>query len=165
MTVKGRLILFCGKMGAGKSTLSKAMAKEHTAVWISEDEWLAAHYPGKINTFGDYIEHSRLIKPVVKGLVQGILQAGTTVVMDFPANTVKQRQWLLSLSQEIEAPHELIYLNMSDELCLSRLSKRRVEQPERAAFDTEDVFHQVSRFFEAPSAAEGLTITERTPSP
>jgi shikimate kinase len=34
---------FCGKMGAGKTTLSRSIARERKAVLISEDEWLAAN--------------------------------------------------------------------------------------------------------------------------
>jgi thymidine kinase len=51
---KGNLIFFCGKMGAGKTTTSKTIAREKNAVLISEDEWLSAHYPNEINSFDDY---------------------------------------------------------------------------------------------------------------
>ena len=162
MTGQGKLILFCGKMGAGKTTLSKAISSEKECVLISEDDWLSSHYPNLINSFEDYIKYSRLIKPFVKDLVQSILCAGVTVVMDFPANTIRQRKWLLSLSQEIEAEHELFFLNMSDEQCLSQIAKRRTEQPEREQFDTEDVFYEVTKYFEPPSTDEGLFITEKS---
>ncbi|WP_412522461.1 AAA family ATPase [Shewanella algae] len=42
MNQVGTLIFFCGKMGAGKSTLSQELASERRAVCISEDQWLAA---------------------------------------------------------------------------------------------------------------------------
>ena len=57
MKNKGKLFFFCGKMGAGKSTKSKLVASENRAALISEDEWLAAHYPDQIKTFDDYIKH------------------------------------------------------------------------------------------------------------
>jgi len=41
----GKLIFFCGKMGAGKSTKSKEFASESNAVLLSEDEWLSILYP------------------------------------------------------------------------------------------------------------------------
>lgn len=160
MSRKGKLILFCGKMGAGKTTLSKTIASKKDAVLISEDEWLSSHYPALISSFEDYIKYSQLIKPFVKDLIQSILCAGVTVVMDFPANTIKQRKWLLGLSQEVGAEHELFFLNMSDEQCLTQMAKRRTEQPERDQFDTEDVFYEVTRYFEPPSTDEGLCITE-----
>ena len=63
MSKLGKLFFFAGKMGAGKSTLSKIIAAKHNAVLISEDDWLAAHYPHQITTFDDYIRYSNQIKP------------------------------------------------------------------------------------------------------
>lgn len=158
MSLKTTLTLFCGKMAAGKSTKAKTLAAEKNAVLLSEDDWLAAHYPEQINNFDDYLKFSALIKPFVKSHVQNILSTGTNVVMDFPANTQRQRAWFKQLCDEIACNHELIYLNLSDEQCLTRLARRRVEQPERAQFDNEAVFNQVTQFFEAPLASEGLNI-------
>lgn len=81
--------------------------------------------------------------------------------MDFPANTPKQRKWFLDLAEYAGAESELIYLKASDELCLSRLAVRRVEQPGRAAFDNETVFFEVTRLFQEPTADEGLKIQIR----
>jgi predicted kinase len=154
----GTLILFCGKMGAGKSTQSKVIASEQNAVLLSEDEWLSSLYPQQVSSFDDYLKYSALLRPLIKSHVQNILSTGTNVVMDFPANTKKQRKWFLNLASEIGANHQLIYLNVSDDLCLKQIEKRRTEQPERAAFDTEAVFTHVTKFFEEPSQSEGLNI-------
>ena len=91
---KGSLTFFCGKMGAGKSTLARQLAAEQGAVLLSEDDWLAALYPNQILTLADYVECSARLKGPVKTLVQSMLLAGTDVVMDFPANTRAQRAWL-----------------------------------------------------------------------
>ncbi|PIQ28512.1 1-deoxy-D-xylulose-5-phosphate synthase [bacterium (Candidatus Blackallbacteria) CG17_big_fil_post_rev_8_21_14_2_50_48_46] len=154
----GTLTFFCGKMGAGKSTLAKVLAADKNAVLISEDEWLSAHYSGQIHTFDDYLKFSAGIKPFIKSHVQNILQTGTSVVMDFPANTVGQRKWFKQLCAEIGCEHELIFLDLSDRQCLSQIAKRRLEQPERASFDTEAIFTHVTRFFEEPSENEGLRM-------
>jgi shikimate kinase len=158
MKENGTLIFFCGKMGAGKTTKSKQVAHDQNAVLISEDEWLELLYPGQITTFDDYLKFSRQLKPLVTSHVQNILRTGTDVVMDFPANTVSQRKWFKTLYTGINAPHELIYINISDELCLNQIAQRRGEQPERALFDTEEVFHHVTKFFEEPGEDEGFNI-------
>ena len=154
----GTLIFFCGKMGAGKTTKSKQLSHERNAVLLSEDEWLESLYPKQIKTFDDYLKFSRQLKPLVTSHVQSILRTGTNVVMDFPANTVSQRKWFITLFTEINAPHEMIYMNISDKICLKQIAQRSIEQPERAAFDTEEVFHHVTSFFEEPSADEGFNI-------
>ncbi len=154
----GTLIFFCGKMGAGKSTKSKEYAIENNAVLISEDEWLSALYPQQISSFDDYIKYSALLRPLIKSHVQKILLTGTNVVLDFPANTLKQRAWLKSISKEIDALHLLIYLEVSDEQCLKQIAKRRLEQPDRPAFDTEEMFYHVTKYFEIPLESEELEI-------
>lgn len=125
---------------------------------LSEDEWLAALYPGQVRSLDDYVRFSGLLGPLLKGHVQNILATGTDVVMDFPANTVAQRGWFRRLVSEIGALHEMIYLDTSEDICLRQIARRRREQPERASFDTEHVFHRVTRHFEEPSSDEGLNV-------
>ncbi len=162
MSGKGVLIFFCGKMGAGKSTLSCRIAAERNAVLISEDEWLESLYPDQIGSFEDYLKFSARIKPLLKKHVTDILNAGTSVVMDFPANTLKQREWFSELLAEANCSHELIYVNVSDELCLRQIAQRRIEQPERATFDTEETFHRLTRYFQAPLETEGFNLVVMT---
>ncbi|WP_339074618.1 ATP-binding protein [Teredinibacter turnerae] len=157
---KGTLTFFCGKMGAGKSTKAREIAQKSNAALLSEDEWLASLYPNKISSLNDYIEYSNLLKPQIKMLVQSILSTGTNVVMDFPANTLSQRDWFRSVFSAIEAPHNLIYIDLSNAECLKQIEKRRKEQPERSATDTPDMFEQVTKYFMAPTTEEGFnTIT------
>jgi tRNA uridine 5-carbamoylmethylation protein Kti12 len=134
------------------------VAQARNAVLLSEDEWLLLLYPRQITSFDDYIKFSGQLKPLIKAHVKNILQTGTTVVMDFPANTVNQRKWFKALISEANVQHELIYLKVSNELCLKHIEQRRTEQPERAAFDTEAVFYQVTKYFEEPNESEGLTL-------
>lgn len=159
MNSKGKLLFYCGKMGAGKSTLSTQHAQAENAVLISEDTWLATHYPDNIQTFEDYLMFSSRIKPFIKHHVMNILATGTNVVMDFPANTVKQRLWFKALCQQANCSHKLYYIERTNKQCLAQLAKRRQQYPERAHFDNEQVFHQVTTYFEAPQNDEGFEIT------
>ena len=154
----GTLILFSGKMGAGKSTKSKQVSQERNAVLISEDEWLSKLYPNQITSFDDYLHYSSLLKPLVKSHVLDILKTGTSVVMDFPANTVNQRKWFKELITEANAPNELIYLNVSNDVCLGQIEKRRLEQPERTIYDTESMFIEVTKYFQEPDQSEGFNL-------
>ncbi|MBD1221994.1 ATP-binding protein [Virgibacillus halodenitrificans] len=160
MKQSGNLYFFCGKMGAGKSTKSKEIAVNKNAVLLSEDEWLSSLYPNQIESFEDYLKFSAQIKPLVKKHVQNILSVGTDVVMDFSANTQGQRKWFLELALDVNASHQLIYLNLTNEQCLRQIAQGRIEQPDRAEFDTEEMFTHVTNFFEAPEVSEGLNILE-----
>ncbi len=157
---KGTLIFFCGKMGAGKTTKAQSLAFERNAVLLSEDEWLESLYPNKIASIEDYIKYSDRLKPQIKRLVQSILESGTDVIMDFPANTMRQREWFRKIFTEIQAPHELIYIESSNEICIKRIKKRALDQPERAATDTVEMFEQVTKYFVEPGEEEGFKITK-----
>jgi predicted kinase len=155
---KGTLVFFSGKMGAGKSTKSRDIALERNAVLLSEDEWLESIYPNKISSLDDYIKYSGQLKPQIKKLVQSILVAGTDVVMDFAANTASQREWFREIFTEVKAPHSLIFIDITNELCLKQIEKRRAAQPERAATDTVEMFEQVTKYFVEPTPGEGFNI-------
>ena len=154
----GTLYFFCGKMGAGKTTRSRLLAREENAVLISEDEWLSTLYPREIKSFKDYRRYSSLLRPLIQAHVENLLRTGVSVVMDFPANTVKQRKWFSELASTAGASSILIYIRASDATCLQQIAKRRIEQPERADFDTKSVFDEVNKFFEEPEEFEELTI-------
>ena len=155
---RGFLTFFCGKMGAGKSTKSSDIAMERKAVLLSEDEWLESLYPNKITSLEDYVEYSSRLRPQIKKLVQAILVTGTDVVMDFPANTIYQREWFRSIFSEIEAPHELVYIELANEDCLYQIEKRRIQQPERAKTDTKEMFEEVTKHFLEPQSEEGFNV-------
>ena len=108
---------------------------------------------------GDYIKYSNQLKPQIKKLVQSILVTGTDVVMDFPANTISQRKWFRSIFSEIEAPHNLVYIDLPNEICLEQIEKRRIEQPERVATDTAEMLEQVTKYFMEPTSEEGFNTT------
>lgn len=158
MNQKGTLVFFCGKMGSGKSTKSKEIAEDIGAILISEDEWLSAIYPDEIENFDSYIKYSMRIKPLLKSHVQNILISGINVVMDFPANTKKQRQWFKDIFSDYSIPHKLIYIEADDQLCLNQIEQRKLTNPERHKFDTEEVFHHVTGYFQPPSVDEGFNI-------
>ena len=153
------LIFFFGKMGGGKSTKSKEISIQNNAVLLSKDEQLSILYPEQISSFDDYIKYSAQLRPLIKSHVQKILLTGTNVVLDFPANTLMQRTWFKKIASEINAKHQLIYLDVDDQTCINQIAKRRLEQPERAVFDTEKMFHHVTKYFEPPAEGEQLNIT------
>jgi len=152
------LHFLCGKAGAGKSTLARALAKAHHAILISEDLWLARLFGDQMKTFDDYKSYAQRAKTVVGPLVIDLLTAGQNVVLDFPANTRTSRAWFRSLYGAAGADHVLHYVEASDRTCLQRIDKRNTERPEGSHHLTEEDFVHISSFFEAPEQAEGFRI-------
>lgn len=152
------LHFFCGKPGAGKTTVASRLAKERGAILLSEDIWMVRLFGDQMKVFDDYIRFSRKLKAAIGPLVVDLLGAEHSVVMDFQANTKAGRAWFRSLFEQAGAAHVLHVVSASDEACLARIAKRNVERPEGSHHLTVEDFVHVSSFFQAPEADEGFTI-------
>jgi predicted kinase len=151
------LHFFCGKAGAGKSTLAARLARDLRAILLSEDIWLSRLYGDQMKTFDDYVRFSGRLKTVVGPLASELLTSGESVVLDFQANTRTRRTWLLSVAAAGNAQHVLHFLDATDEVCLAQIAKRNIELPEGSHPLTEQVFRYVTSLFEPP-VEEGLNI-------
>lgn len=158
MTEKGILHFFTGKMAAGKSTLSKQIAANEKAVLICEDDWLTHLYEDEIGGLHDYVVYASKLKPLLNIHVANLLDSGVSVVLDFPANTRLQRQWFADLIDAGSYKHRLHYIEASDHQCLQQL-RERSEGLADSAFSCEEMFHQMTRYFQAPEDDEPFNIT------
>lgn len=156
-TATATLYLICGKIAAGKSTFAKQLAEKAQTVLISEDVWLANLYPGQIQSLEDYARCSAQLRAAMAPHIVALLQAGMSVVLDFPSNTLATRAWAGELIVQAHAAHELHYLDVSDEICKARLHARNAggEHPFET---TEAQFDLFSRYFVAPQESEGFQI-------
>lgn len=151
------LHLMTGKIASGKSTLAKSLAAEQSAILLSEDQWLSRLYPDQIKSITDYVRFARQIREVVGPLVIDLLRAGVTVVLDFPANTPQDRQWLRGLADVAEVSHCVHYIEVDDDTCRARLHLRNQRgEHEFAATDAE--FDLITSYFREPVEGEGLLI-------
>jgi predicted kinase len=158
MTTRPTLHFFCGKAGAGKSTVASRLAKEAGAVLISEDVWLIRLFGDQMKSFDDYLRVSKKLKAVIGPLTVDLLTTGQSVVLDFQANTRSGRSWYRSVFEEAGANHVLHFLNTSDAACLERIAKRNVERPEGSHHLTEEDFVYVSSYFQEPEQSEGFNV-------
>lgn len=155
------LHLLCGKIGAGKSTLSQQLAARPHHVLISEDAWLAALYPGEIHSIADYLQRATTLRSVLTDHLRALLQAGVSVVLDFPFNTPATRAWARDLFEPTGAAHQLHFLDITDAVCKARLRARnaRGEHPFQAS---DEQFEQITRHFVAPAREEGFVVIRHT---
>lgn len=153
------LHLVCGKIAAGKSTLTRQLAAEPHTVLISEDDWLARLYPNDITSIADYVRCSGRLRDAMGSHIEQLLNAGVSVVLDFPANTLATRQWMKGIIDRSGANHRLHVLDVSNEECKARLRRRNEEGSH--AFETSDAqFDAITRHFAPPSVDEGFNIVE-----
>jgi len=151
------LHMICGKIAAGKSTLAAQLARAPGAVLISEDAWLAALFGDQMTTPRDYVRCAAKLRTIMGPHITGLLQAGVTVVLDFPANTLETRDWMRRLIDGQGVQHQMHVLAPPDAVCLARLRARNASGEHPFAV-TDAQFHQVSAYFVPPSEDEGFAL-------
>ncbi|MGK5061469.1 AAA family ATPase [Janthinobacterium sp. LB3P112] len=157
ITVTPTLHLVCGKIASGKSTLTTRLASAPQTVRISEDNLLAQLYPGQIASLADYVACAARLRTAIAPLCLQMLQAGVSVVLDFPANTPASRAWMRDLFQQAGTPHVLHYLDVPDDECKARLRQRNASGLH--PFSTSEAqFDDITRHFVPPQASEGFDI-------
>ena len=152
------LHMICGKAAAGKSTLARRVADAPATILISEDAWLATLYRDEQRTIAEYARNSRRPREAMGGHIEALLQAGLSVVLDFPANTVANRQWMRGLFERPGAAHRLHFIDVTDAVCKARLRQRNAAGThEFTVSDAE--FDEITSYFVPPAAAEGFDVT------
>ncbi len=151
--------LLCGKIASGKSTLAAQLASTPGTILVSEDEWLSTLFPGEIKTLEDYRLRTMRLEAVLGPHLAHVLTAGSSVVLDFHANTRRRRAWARGVLDASGAQAQLHLLDVPDEVCKARLRARNAEGTH--AYNTSDaVFDQFSARFESPHPDEGWTIIQ-----
>ncbi len=151
------LHMLCGKIAAGKSTLTARLATAPHTVALSEDSWLARLYPGQINSVADYVRHAARLREAIAPHVEALLGAGLSVVLDFPANTVANRAWMREIIERSGARNVLHVLDVPDDVCRARLRARNAAgRHDFAASDAE--FDAITAYFTPPTEDEGFNI-------
>lgn len=151
------LHLLCGKIGSGKSTLAARLGQAEGTVLIAEDAWLSTLFADEIASPRDYVRCAAKLRAIMGPHVAALLNAGLSVVLDFPANTIESRNWMRSILASTNAAHQLHLMTTPDEVCLARLFARNAEGDHPFAA-TEAQFQMFSRHFVAPTADEGFNI-------
>ncbi len=158
MSTTAKLIFFCGKMAAGKSTLARDLARRENAVLMVQDEFLERLFPGAITDKPGFVKYSSRVKNALAPHVCGLLSRGISVVLDFPGNTKVQRAWFRELFESANAGHELHLVEASDALCKSQLKQRSRELPAGAPWTTDAEFDAITAYFQPPSEDEGFNV-------
>jgi predicted kinase len=153
----------CGKIGAGKSTLTTELGRQPNTIVVSEDQWLARLYPAEQNSLADYVRNSALLRGAIADHLIGLLRNGFSVVLDFPANTPASRAWMRSLFEGARCAHQLHYLDVPDELCRARLHRRN-ESGEHEFTVTDAEFDLFTSYFVPPSGEEAFEVVVHHPS-
>jgi len=149
------LHMLCGKIAAGKSTLSAKLGEAEKMIVISEDRWIDRLYGPELRTIADYFERSDRLRATLAPHIVDLLRAGVSVVLDFHANTLGSRAWMRALFEEAGASHQLHFLDIPDEVCRARMHARKAAGGSGVS-DAE--FDHITSYFAPPDESEGFNV-------
>jgi predicted kinase len=158
MSTAAKLVFLCGKMAAGKSTLARDLAERENAILLVQDEFLASLFPGEITDIPGYIKCSSRLNDALAPHICALLSKGISVVLDFPANTKRQRAWFRRILERANVEHELHFLDASDTVCKSQLKDRSKHLPPGTPWTTDAEFEAVTAYFQPPSEDEKFNV-------
>ena len=153
-----KLIVMCGKMAAGKTTLSRELVARENAILLVQDDFLAALYPGEILDIPDFVRCSSRLRDALSPHICALLAKGVSVVLDFPGNTKKQRAWFRALFEQADVAHELHFIDVSDDVCKRQLKDRSKHLPAGSPWTTDAEFDAITAYFESPASEEGFNV-------
>lgn len=153
-----KLIFFCGKMAAGKSTLARELATRERGVLLIQDEFVERLFPGEIVDIPSYIKYSARLRSAREPHVGALLAMGTSVVLDFPGNTKAPRAWFRGLFEQAGVAHELHVIDAPDALCKRQLKERSKDLPPGTPWTSEAEFDMIMAHFLPPSEDEEFNV-------
>ena len=156
------LYLLCGRIAAGKSTLARQLAARPATLLITMDDWMSILFPTENRTIEDFAQLSARLRAAMGPHVVEILRQDLSVVLDFPANTVRWRTWMRSLIEEAHVAHELHLLDTPDAVCMERLRQRNFGGEHPYQVD-EATYHQFMSYFVPPTPDEGFNVIVHSP--
>ena len=158
MSGSAKLIFFCGKMAAGKSTLARDLANREDTMLLVQDDFLNALFPGEITDIQAFIRCSARLQKALTPHLCAVLSKGISLVLDFPGNTRAQRAWFRELIERTKVEHELHFIDASDALCKSQLRARSKPSPAGDPWTSDTDFEAINTYFQPPSEDEKFNV-------
>ncbi|MFF9322314.1 AAA family ATPase [Streptomyces sp. NPDC014735] len=143
------LFLTVGLPGAGKTTKARQLAKEHSALRLTPDEWM-------IPLFGEPEADGK--RDVLEGrllwLALEALRLGTNVVLDFGCWSRDERSAIRWLVASVGASCDLAYVPVDHDTQRARVCHRQSTAPDQAFPMSEADLLNWRALFQEPDAAE-----------
>ena len=117
------LHMLCGKIAAGKSTLSARLGDANNTIVISEDRWIAQLYP-EIRVLGDFFERCERLRGTLTPHVVDLLRRRFGRSRLSRQYRARSRRWMRGMFEEAGASHQLHFLDVPDEVCRARMHAR-----------------------------------------
>ncbi len=146
------LHLMVGLPCSGKTTLARALEREHAALRLTPDEWQVRLF-GQDASEPEHDARHSLIEALQWEVAERALALGVDVVLDFGFWAREEREDYRSRAAELGAGSEVHFLDVPGDELLRRLARRNAE-PGLAFHIPEEMMRPWIEQFEKPDADE-----------
>ena len=160
-----RLIIVCGRTGAGKTTHAIAVSDETRAIRFSIDPWMQTLFAKDMTAldFDWMMERVERCQAQIWEVGEQVLGREGNVVLDLGFTTRAQRQVFVDRAKRLGIDAEVHFVDAPADVRRRRVAKRNAEKdPSVYAFDvTDQMFAFMEPRFEVPDEdelANGRTI-------
>lgn len=147
--LSARLVLICGLPGSGKTTLSKQLATEMSAIRLCPDDWLRSL---QVDLFDE--RQRDLLELQLWQHTQDLLIHGVSVILESGFWTRAERDEKRSWTRAHDIAVELHYLDVSIDTLLERVQSRHDNDKGDEVQITRQQLEEWSKSFQKPDESE-----------
>jgi len=147
------LHLICGLPGAGKTTLAKRLEQEYSALRLTPDEWHTRLF-GQDAEEEEHDARHDLIEAMLWDIAARVMALGVNVILDFGFWTRSEREDYRSRAARLGAASEIHFLNVPEDVLLTRLAARNAQLPSGVFLIREAKLKEWIRLFQSPTQDE-----------
>ncbi|UQN04971.1 ATP-binding protein [Deinococcus sp. QL22] len=142
---------------AGKTTYAKNLELEHSALRLTPDEWHTRLFGQDFTLDFVHPEHDArhtLIEDLMWAVAARVLQLGTDVILDFGFWGKSEREDYRARATALGAQCVVHFLNVPQEVLLSRLEDRNARQPQGTFQISASILLEWMQIFQPPTEDE-----------
>jgi predicted kinase len=147
------LYLLCGLPGSGKTTHARELEAAGKGIALTADDWVCQLFPDDSEAAARD-ERKGFVQQVQDELVERLLAAGISVILDHGASRRVERDHYRLLAGGSGAAMELVFLDAPIETLHQRVARRNLDLPPGTFHISVSELDKWSSEFEVPSAEE-----------
>lgn len=153
-----QLVLLCGKVGCGKTTIANFLKENHNFIHFSADEFMLRLF-GEVQDQNLFQTNLNKCKELIYDITKNLLSANCNVVLDFGFWTKNEREYVKDKFKNFNI--NFVYLKLEREENLRRISQRNCNLKDNEYYIDETIFDILSSKFEEPKDEEIIIFKDK----